>query len=564
MKIKKLQWVILAVCILQLLGLYLWGIRRGTDILQVEYNGSKLYFYYRCMDRLYSDGDNIQINSYLDEDTGEFYLFFPGDFQGRTSRLLLYGADELVVDQAFYRTDDSVGFLQEGRYSVAIGGNFYVLNVMYGGKLPGVFINLDTGNMDFVHENKENSDTGSFNMYDAGGKLRYSGALLSMHGRGNYSWLYHRKKGYAVSLAAKGALLAGAVSDKWNLIGSSYDPYLIKNKIVYDLAANVNLEYTPETEYIELFVCGDYLGTYLLSNKVRIGEDSVDIDSLEKRTEAVNAKLPELYEPFQEADGGDVDKKGYLIPENPADITGGYLIEQEIYDRYIEEPSGFRTKSGNNYVVQSPEYASLEQLNYIQDYMQGIENALSDEDGMDPETGKHISDYIDMESFVKDYLIQEIPKNYDMNVTSQYFYKPRGSDSLLYAGPVWDFDNSMGTSSNRMGGNGSLGTRMDDPKDLLALYYFVKEDCFSFASLYLHDEFREQAVRLYYESFQPELDELLSTGLADYEENLGNSVRMNQARWSLDKDFASEIWNIRDFLTKRMEYFGEVWENPGN
>lgn len=558
---NRIYFGIIIFCSLQLLVLFFWRMNAAADILQVEYDGSRLYFYYRCMDRLYHDDSNIQINSYQDEKSGEFYLFFPKAFEGKRSKLLLYGADELVVNRQFYRNDDKIGFLEEGRYSVAVGESFYVLNVMYGGDIPSVFISLETGNMDYVHEEKENSDTGSMNMYDADGALLYSNSLLDMHGRGNYSWRYHRKKGYAISLAAKGALTGNTISDRWNLIGSSYDPYLIKNKIIYDMSYMTGLEYSPRTEYIELYVCGEYMGTYLLTNKIKIGQDSVDIIDLGKQTEAVNGQQLEAYEAYAVEDGEDIDSKGFHIPNNPADISGGYLIEQEIYDRYAEEPSGFRTASGSSFVIQSPEYASREQVDYIQAYMQELETALSGDGGINPENGKHYTAYIDMESFVKDYLLQEISKNYDMNVTSQYFYKPSGDNSVLYAGPVWDFDNSMGTSSNYMGGDEITGTKMDNPRDLLAEYYFYREDNFSFPSFYLHDDFKQAAIRAYYQEFKPRLNTILETGLEEYGSQLGNSNEMNRIRWQLDKDWQTEISKIKDFMTKRMEFLDEVWGN---
>lgn len=553
---NRIYFGIIIFCSLQLLVLFFWRMNATADILQVEYDGSRLYFYYRCMDRLYHDDSNIQINSYQDEKSGEFYLFFPKAFEGKRSKLLLYGADELVVNQQFYRNDDKIGFLEEGRYSVAVGESFYVLNVMYGGDIPSVFINLETGNMDYVHEEKENSDTGSMNMYDADGGLLYSNSLLGMHGRGNYSWHYHRKKGYAISLAAKGALTGNTISDRWNLIGSSYDPYLIKNKINYEMAEKVSLEYTPKTEYIELFVCGDYMGTYLLTSKIKIGEDSVDIHNLEKETESINDKPLGSYEEYIVWKDEGVDGKGYQIPDNPQDITGGYLIEEDIYDRYMDEASGFRVNSAANFVIKSPEYVTVEQLNYIQKFMHEVQAAIQAEDGKNPISHLHYTNYIDIESFAKVYLLQEISKNYDMNVTSQYFYKPKGKNSLLHAGPVWDFDNCMGTSSNIMS-----GTRMDDPRDLLSEHYYLEKRHFSFSRIYIHDDFKQAAISTYYQEFKPRLNSILETGLEEYGSQLGNSNEMNRIRWQLDKDWQTEISQIRDFMTKRMEFLDEVWGN---
>lgn len=69
--------------------------------------------------------------------------------------------------------------------------------------------------------------------------------------------------------------------------------------------------------------------------------------------------------------------------------------------------------------------------------MQEFQDAVEEEDGVHPVTGRHYSECIDITSFVQKYLVEEISKNYDGGVTSSFFYKPQGNvSSKIFAGPV--------------------------------------------------------------------------------------------------------------------------------
>ena len=87
-------------------------------------------------------------------------------------------------------------------------------------------------------------------------------------------------------------------------------------------------------------------------------------------------------------------RKAYKIPYNPKDITGGYLME---FVMDMDEPSGFTTKGGQNVNLKGPEYCTVEQINYIADFMQDLEDALYSSTGYNSK-GKYYTDYIDVHS----------------------------------------------------------------------------------------------------------------------------------------------------------------------
>lgn len=142
------------------------------------------------------------------------------------------------------------------------------------------------------------------------------------------------------------------------------------------------------------------------------------------------------------------------VPNDPEDITGGYLLEMELPERYKDEISGFVTTGGQAVTMKCPECVSKAQIDYIADFYQKVEDALYSKDGYytDGDGNRHpLSEYVDIESLARMYLIQEFSMNLDSGITSFYFYKDSyiTGDGKLHAAPVWDFDVALGNYPSR-------------------------------------------------------------------------------------------------------------------
>lgn len=79
--------------------------------------------------------------------------------------------------------------------------------------------------------------------------------------------------------------------------------------------------------------------------------------------------------------------------------------------------SGFVTSRGQAVEIDGPEYASKEQILYIRNFVQETEDAIYSETGYNSK-GKHYSDYIDADSLITAYLVQEI----SMKATSKNLF----------------------------------------------------------------------------------------------------------------------------------------------
>lgn len=239
--------------------------------------------------------------------------------------------------------------------------------------------------------------------------------LEYIRGRGNSTW-YAEKKPYKFKLS-KGTDFFGMGKNKdWVLLANHYDTSMLRNKFTYWLGSEMGMEYTPQCVFTDVIMNGCYLGSYYLCGQIRVGKNRVNIDDLEEDEAAKN------------------------ITTGSA-ITGGYLLGMSPYTDNDNNKQLFSTEMGNRYVIQSPgfdDYFNEAQYNYIARYMQQTEDAIYGTDFKDRD-GRHYSEYMDVNSAVDYYWVQEISDNGDAySSSSTYLYKKR--NGRLFFGPLWDFD----------------------------------------------------------------------------------------------------------------------------
>ena len=225
----------------------------------------------------------------------------------------------------------------------------------------------------------------------------------------------------------------------------------------------------------------------------------------------------------------------------PSEITGGYLIERDVPEYYNEDPCGFILSSGDRYVIKSPEYASEKQVNYIHSYLQEAYDAISAEDGCNPFTGKHYSEYIDVDSFALKYVLEEFLSFKDAGRSSAYYYKD--ANGLLCAGPGWDFG----------------GACVGEPE---ARTYLNLTDYSTdwFKKLLMHPEFEEKVVRYYNELLVPAINDLLSGEFSQMQKSIGASVQMDEVRWQ-KVGFEQSCNDISEWIKKRSAFLSENLKN---
>lgn len=224
---------------------------------------------------------------------------------------------------------------------------------------------------------------------------------IQIRGRGNSTWVFP-KKPYQIRFEKKTSLMGMPKDKRWVLLANYSDKTMLRNKLAFELGKLSNLDWTPESYFADVFVNNDFQGTYQITQKVEESSNRVNI-------------------------GND-----------------GFLLEVEQQSRLEDDDIVVRTDS-LIINIKDPEIASSdEQYVYIYHFINDVEDVLYDDTFSDPENG--YAKFLDVESFVDWYLINEISKNNDAIFLSSVFmnHVPGGK---LKMGPIWDFDRAFGNNT---------------------------------------------------------------------------------------------------------------------
>lgn len=502
---------------------------------------------------------------------GKYYVFMPSNTSLASIKVWFTAAGDVYCGTEKLENGKATeAFSGGGEFVLSVGESSYTVVFITSSKLPTMYINTPEGGLERIHADKSHKEKGCTMLaINEDGGVDYNSTLASMKGRGNSTW-GKAKKPYNIKLDSKAKLFGMEKAKSWCLIANYEDLSLLRNQIVYALGADIGMEETPDCRSVDLYINGEYMGVYLVTEKVEIEKNRVDITDLEKATEKLNDNDLDSY--AQQGVFGEYARyiegtqKWFDIPNDPENITGGYLLELELGGRYNDEPSGFTTAAGQHVIVKSPEYASEAQVKYISSYWQEMEEALYSDTGYNS-LGKHYSDYIDVESYAEQYLIEEWSGDWDAGITSNYFYKD--VDGKLVAGPIWDFDSAAA--------NSKAPHTISDPTQWNArtrtLWYNalmgsnnVKAVPNIYALGFRHADFVESVESEWKDSFYPAAQTMLNKKIDGYVDEIKGAAVMNAIRWNyysttdvdvIAEKYLEEVAQVESFLAARTAFLNE-------
>lgn len=248
---------------------------------------------------------------------------------------------------------------------------------------------------------------------------------ISIEKRGSSSQYFFPKISYALETQTDTgsnnnvSLLGLPKENDWILYAPYSDKTMMRNELAYHLA-NKTGRWSPNTRYCELIVNNEYLGVYLLTEKIKRDKDRLDI-----------AKLNE--------------------DENAGDsLTGGYILKIDRGEDYWESILVNGERVNINYVYPEIDDITSQQKKYIKDYVTVFETVLNSSEFKNPELGYR--KYINVESFIDFYLLNEFSKNVDAYILSTFFYKDKDSKGgKITMGPFWDYNLAYGNADYRSG-----------------------------------------------------------------------------------------------------------------
>ena len=424
----------------------------------------------------------------------------------------------------------------DGTYTLTCGEDDYRLTVISSKNVPAIFIETESGSLDAIHADKAHKEGGSMAVCE-NGKLTVSAPLEYIKGRGNQTWT-GEKRPYNIKFSEEIPLLGMDAAKKWCLLANATDDTLLRNTVALTLAQRMEIPYACDCRAADVFINGDYRGSYLVTEKVDVNDAVVDITDLDDLNEAANPGV-DIGTLEKLTSGGHADcgnKRWTDIPVSPDDISGGYLIEYDGETYYDEETNGFCTRRGQFVTVKSPANASGAEIDYISDFCSEAEEALAAEDGYNS-LGKHYSDYYDVDALAKMFVLNEYLLNGDAGFSSNFFSKQPGGK--LVAGPAWDYDTCL--HDDRTVSVAYLFNAGNWCTNLLCMNRY-NMDPTVFQLAFRHTDFREAAARQW-ETYR---DAIGGDALAELVRSLAESVKYSAAadhfRWTPLVMVSAEKW----------------------
>jgi hypothetical protein len=211
---------------------------------------------------------------------------------------------------------------------------------------------------------------------------------------------------------------------------NNFEPVLIHNPTAYELSRQVG-RYATRTRLVLVLLNttggainlpatisgGNYNGIYVLTEKIKIDGDRVDIDRLQAED------------------------------NTPPAVTGGYLLSiDRIPAGEVQLNAGGQ---GMNHI--NPNYATmvlpqrLPQRLYISNYFAQFGAAVASANYTNISTG--YAPFVDAGSWIDHSILNVVTFNVDALRLSGYFHKPRNGGITM--GPVWDFDRTQNSTDGR-------------------------------------------------------------------------------------------------------------------
>ena len=517
-----------------------------------------------------SSSDIRGINWYYYSKDNSYYIFSPQTYDKSALRLWFDASDTVTCGGEALVSGEVTDIFASGQATLNCGGSSYLVKVLDGGDVGSVQITTESGSLDNVHADKDNREPGNILVSGGDGTVMYDGALDYIKGRGNSTW-NGAKKPYNIKLAKKADLFGMGKAKKWCLLANAGDATFMRNLLCYKFANDIGVDTTSDVVPVNFYANGNYMGAYVITEKVEIGENRIDIRDLEGDTEKANDNADLESFPIGGAQGSmDANTYQYAqIPNNPEDITGGYLLELEKIYRYPPEVSGFITSRSQAVVVKEPEYASKEQVEYIRDYYQQYENAVYSFTGYN-DLGKYYTEYVDVESIARMYIAEEFAANFDGCSSSFFLYKD--VDGKIMAGPAWDFDLSFQQSH---GINYLINNicPLDAIDSLYIQHCYINYDNSSnksfLAQLFTHNDF-QQVVQNVWNNVVKEMYPSFFAFIGAKAESIHSTIIMNAIRWntygtsnaqSIINGYNNRLKIITDYIPQRYEFLSHAYSD---
>lgn len=373
--------------------------------------------------------------------------------------------------------------------------------------LPVINIQLNGVSLDTVNSGDKSIKYkgNTVSLYDGTSGESVVQSNVELKGHGNSTWGKPQKP-YQIKFEKKTSLLGMPKAKKYLLIANYIDPALVRNKAAQDIAAAIGLGHA-DYRFVNLYVDGQYVGNYMLSQKVEISSVMVDLNA---------------------EDGIIAEVDIHPSADDYTFRSGVTNALMSLKDSVSEDEAVYKAACAA----------------FLKDYEQFERDAKAG-------NWEAVQQEIDVDSFVKYYIVSEVSENPDAQRTSFYIYRD-GAGDVLHTGPAWDYDYAFGNYIGSQYNHVNLPGIYLDPR--------VQDENGSHVLSYLMDipEFRDRVEDFWAsEGRQAVLNEI--DELQHFKSTLRSSFVANASRWGKTQDIDGAVGSLTSWMSARVSYLDKFF-----
>lgn len=324
---------------------------------------------------------------------------------------------------------------------------------------------------------------------------------VQIKGRGNSSWSWP-KKPYRLKFEEKVKPLGMTSGKSWVLLSNYQTGSLMSNAIGMKAANLMKAAAANHIVPVDLYLNGEYRGSYNFTEKVGLSNNSVDLD----------------------------------------DDTAAALLE---LDSYYDEPSGqkFRSQPYNLPInIKEPDFSEGTTTLTLETISSSFNSFMAT-----LYRGKNISKHVDVEQLARFLMVNELICNFELyHPKSTFCYKENfeSDTSRFVFGPVWDLDWGFGYEQNHNYFKGNKTSNYWTEMPNMEVVQFIQDLRWNY----------EPLCDIYKELWEKFLDENLQELLEycqDYYDFACNSFVSNKSKWNDNTDYAKQAKEAASWLETR-------------
>ena len=325
------------------------------------------------------------------------------------------------------------------------------------------------------------------------------------------------KTSYRLKFEKKYALLGSKSGSykQWVLESNDDDPTMLRNGLTEELGDQIGLSFTPGCQYADLIVNGIYVGTYQITDRVKVEGGRVLVSDKD------NDWLLEI------ASNGEVGANDLYVAGD--DTNPNIIIKNPDKDELTpEQQAALQTAVST----------------YFSTFWTDIENQ------------------VDPTSFINWYVASEILGGYKQ-LSDIYVYKDN-ADGKLHFGPLWSNDKAYGNNPAHPVDMSDLSTA-GSYNGLLFNHADYKVMSEKIRALWQEQWFKEAVINKWSTLYGDTKTVDLLTNLTAKIDELAAEIAQTQADnyapqsqggagWELQGDYTTAVQAIKDYLTQRFQY----------